>query len=197
MVLMPPADRDDLGRNVHDDRLAVQTDVFPTLADICGVPIPDSVEGLSLVGDEKREYIFGGHGEEDRPNAHDPRQPVQAGLLPRGKCDATVRSARRPPRDTRTRRRSRTREREGSLDRSAHREHVRRGHGLGGRRNAGGYAGAATGSDAPHAQPVLRKPARDTASDMRRAGSRICHRECRPETFRIHREGGHDTYGGR
>ena len=67
MVLMPPADRDDLGRNVHDNRLAVQADVFPTLADICGVPIPDTVEGLSLVGDEKREYVFGGHGEEDRP----------------------------------------------------------------------------------------------------------------------------------
>ena len=67
MVLMPPADRDDLGRNVHDDRLAVQADVFPTLADICDVPIPDTVEGLSLVGDERREYVFGGHGEEDRP----------------------------------------------------------------------------------------------------------------------------------
>jgi len=67
MLLMPPADRTDIGPNLHDDRLAVQADVFPTLADICGIPIPDTVEGLSLVGDQKREFVYGEHGVEDRP----------------------------------------------------------------------------------------------------------------------------------
>ena len=65
MVLMPPANRADIGKNVCDDRLVVQADIFPTLADICGVPIPDTVEGLSMVGDRKRDYIYGEHWENE------------------------------------------------------------------------------------------------------------------------------------
>lgn len=67
LILMPPADRTDLGHGVRDDRLAAQADVFPTLADICRVPLPDGVEGRSLVGPERREYVYGEHGEDDRP----------------------------------------------------------------------------------------------------------------------------------
>ena len=65
MVLMPPANRPDIGKDLHDDRLVVQADIFPTLADICGVPIPDTVEGLSMIGDRKRDYIYGEHWENE------------------------------------------------------------------------------------------------------------------------------------
>lgn len=67
MVFMPPANRTDIARNFIDARLAVQADVFPTLAEVCGIPIPDTVEGLSMLGHDKREYIYGEHGEDDRP----------------------------------------------------------------------------------------------------------------------------------
>jgi arylsulfatase A-like enzyme len=32
---------------------------MPTLLDLCDLPIPDSVEGQSLVSDEPRDYIYG------------------------------------------------------------------------------------------------------------------------------------------
>lgn len=63
LILMPPAGRDDIGQGLHDDRLAVHADILPTLADICGIPIPDTVEGNSLIRDVKRDYIYGEHGE--------------------------------------------------------------------------------------------------------------------------------------
>lgn len=65
MILMQPAGRTDIGRGVLDDRLVVQADIFPTLAEICGIPIPDSVEGLSMVGERKRDYIYGEHWEHE------------------------------------------------------------------------------------------------------------------------------------
>ena len=65
MVLMPPANRGDIGKGVRDDRLVVQADIFPTLADICGVPVPDTVEGMSMIGDRKRDYIYGEHWENE------------------------------------------------------------------------------------------------------------------------------------
>ena len=65
MVLMPPASHSEIGKNLRDDRLVVQADIFPTLADICGVPVPDTIEGLSMVGDRKRDYIYGEHWENE------------------------------------------------------------------------------------------------------------------------------------
>ena len=160
MVLMPPANRDDLGRNVHDDRLAVQADVFPTLADICGMPIPDTVEGLSLVGDEKREYIFGGHGEEDRPTRMVRDTKHKLVYYPEGNVTQLF-DLHDDPRETR--------------DLSGDSEHTDvqarltdllienmygRGHGMGGRREVEGNAGPEPGIEAPHAKPELRQPAR-------------------------------------
>ena len=67
MILMPPANRTDIGQGLRDDRLAVQADVFPTLAEICGIETPKTVEGLSLTGEKTRAYIYGEHGEDQRP----------------------------------------------------------------------------------------------------------------------------------
>ena len=66
MVLMPPVGLQGVGINECDERLAVHADVFPTLAEICGIPVPHTAEGLSLIGSEKRDYVYGEHWEDDR-----------------------------------------------------------------------------------------------------------------------------------
>jgi arylsulfatase len=42
-----------------DHRLVGLQDVMPTLLSLAGIPIPDSVEGVSMVGGEQRESLFG------------------------------------------------------------------------------------------------------------------------------------------
>jgi arylsulfatase A-like enzyme len=42
-----------------DDRLVAQADVMPTLLDLCDIPVPDSVEGVSMVDGPRREYLYG------------------------------------------------------------------------------------------------------------------------------------------
>ena len=37
---------------------------MPTLLDLAGVPIPDTVEGVSMVGDRRRERLYGEVGED-------------------------------------------------------------------------------------------------------------------------------------
>ena len=60
MVLVPTRQQvESTGINHRDDRLVAQADVMPTLLDLCDVPVPDSVEGLSMVGDEERDYLYG------------------------------------------------------------------------------------------------------------------------------------------
>lgn len=64
MVLMgTEADRR-VGFSDTDDRLVGLKDVMPTLLDLAGIDIPDSVEGLSMVGDQKRDYLYGEFGED-------------------------------------------------------------------------------------------------------------------------------------
>lgn len=42
-----------------DDRLVCLRDIMPTLLDLAGLTIPSSVEGVSMLGPEKREYLYG------------------------------------------------------------------------------------------------------------------------------------------
>jgi arylsulfatase A-like enzyme len=42
-----------------DDRLVGWQDVMPTLLDLAGVAIPSTVEGLSMVGEQRREWLYG------------------------------------------------------------------------------------------------------------------------------------------
>ena len=44
-------------------RLVGWQDVMPTLLDLAGIDIPDTVEGLSMVGEERRNYLYGECGE--------------------------------------------------------------------------------------------------------------------------------------
>ncbi len=66
-IIVPTLDSDDLGYDRTDDRLVELKDMMPTLLDMCGLPIPTSVEGLSLV-DEKnsRQCVYGELWEDDR-----------------------------------------------------------------------------------------------------------------------------------
>ena len=64
MILVPQADRTDLGQHRLDDRLAAHCDIFPTLMELCEIPVPETVEGQSLVGDSRRDTLYGEHWED-------------------------------------------------------------------------------------------------------------------------------------
>lgn len=42
-----------------DHRIACLEDLMPTLLEFCGLPIPETVEGISLLSDAKRDLLFG------------------------------------------------------------------------------------------------------------------------------------------
>ena len=55
-----------VGHHRVDERLVGWQDVMPTLLDLSGIEIPETVEGLSMVGDERRDYLYGEVGEDAR-----------------------------------------------------------------------------------------------------------------------------------
>jgi len=65
MLLMGTKDCPRVGIRRTDDRLVGLQDVMPTLLDLAGLEIPDSVEGQSMVGDARRSTFYGEHGESD------------------------------------------------------------------------------------------------------------------------------------
>ena len=66
LVLVPQSEREELGGYVLDDRLAAQADIMPTLLELCDIRVPDSVEGLSLIGNKRHEYLYGEHWDDER-----------------------------------------------------------------------------------------------------------------------------------
>lgn len=59
LILLGVADDPRVGHNQVDERLVGWQDVMPTLLDLAGVPIPASVEGISALGEERRDYFYG------------------------------------------------------------------------------------------------------------------------------------------
>jgi arylsulfatase len=61
-----------------DDRLVGLQDVMPTLLDLAGVPIPETVEGISMVGSGRRETLIGECREDANATrmAHDGRHKL-------------------------------------------------------------------------------------------------------------------------
>jgi arylsulfatase A-like enzyme len=64
MILVGAAGDGRVGYNWMDNRLVGWQDVMPTLLDLAGVPIPETVDGLSMVGEQKRSWLYGEIGED-------------------------------------------------------------------------------------------------------------------------------------
>ena len=65
-MILVGAERDGrIGHRQVDDRLVGWQDVMPTLLDLAGIKVPGSVEGRSMLGDWKREWLYGEVGEGD------------------------------------------------------------------------------------------------------------------------------------
>lgn len=65
MILMPNKGNPRTEDGVVDDRLVGFADVMPTLLDLCGIDVPDSCDGISMVGEKRHDYIYGECGEDD------------------------------------------------------------------------------------------------------------------------------------
>ena len=66
-IIIPAEGDERLKPNTVDNRLVELRDMMPTLLDLAGVPIPQSVDGLSLVNPgNKRDYTYGELWEDDR-----------------------------------------------------------------------------------------------------------------------------------
>ncbi len=61
MILSGPVISGQAGQIDH--RLCCLADVMPTILDICGLDVPETVEGISMESDHTREYLYGEVGE--------------------------------------------------------------------------------------------------------------------------------------
>ncbi len=59
MLLMGVKGDKRVGHHLTDDRLVGWQDVMPTLLDLCGINIPDTVEGQSMLSNSTRDYFYG------------------------------------------------------------------------------------------------------------------------------------------
>jgi arylsulfatase A-like enzyme len=59
MLLVGAAGDSRVGTGRVDERLVGWQDIMPTLLDLAGIPCPDTVAGLSMVGETKRPHLYG------------------------------------------------------------------------------------------------------------------------------------------
>jgi arylsulfatase len=64
MILMGTTGDSRVGQQRTDDRLVGLQDVMPTLLDMAGVRIPETVEGRSMLGEWRRPSLYGEFGED-------------------------------------------------------------------------------------------------------------------------------------
>jgi arylsulfatase len=64
MIIMGVKGDERVGYNRIDDRVVCWEDVMPTLLDLAGIDIPDTVEGFSMFGEGKRDWLYGEIGED-------------------------------------------------------------------------------------------------------------------------------------
>lgn len=72
LIIYDPGSILGLKGRTFSDEIAELRDIFPTLADIAGIPVPDSVEGKSLLkclrsGESTRAYLHGEHTAQQKP----------------------------------------------------------------------------------------------------------------------------------
>ena len=66
-IIVPTEDDKSFCPNTTDPRLVELRDIMPTLLDMAGIPIPETVDGISLLNpSNKREYVYGELWEDDR-----------------------------------------------------------------------------------------------------------------------------------
>lgn len=63
LIISGPAGDEKVPTNKVDSRLVGIQDVMPTLLDLCGIAVPESVEGLSVVANKSRDLLYGEEGE--------------------------------------------------------------------------------------------------------------------------------------
>lgn len=63
LFIVPASGNSRLAPGTEDDRFVEFGDIMPTLLDLAEIPIPGHVNQLSMVGETRREYIYGEHGE--------------------------------------------------------------------------------------------------------------------------------------
>lgn len=59
MILVPPRNHPFGSPGTVDDRLMTLADVMPGLLSLAGLPTPDTCDGVSFAGDERRDSIYG------------------------------------------------------------------------------------------------------------------------------------------
>lgn len=59
MILVGAAGDEWVGHHRTDDRLMGLVDVMPTLLELAGLEVPCTVEGLSMVGEHRRDWLYG------------------------------------------------------------------------------------------------------------------------------------------
>jgi arylsulfatase A-like enzyme len=68
LVVVPAQGDDRLRVSFRDDRLVELRDVMPTLLELAGIAVPETVEGQSLLEATRRPYLYGEHYEDIRAN---------------------------------------------------------------------------------------------------------------------------------
>ena len=99
MLLLGPANDERTPAGTQDDRLVGWQDVMPTLLDLAGIPIPETVQGTSMVGDARPPLSLRRSRRRAHGITHDPAGPVQTDLLPNRQPFSVVRSGSRPAGD--------------------------------------------------------------------------------------------------
>jgi len=85
-IIVPTAEYKQFGSYMVDDRLVELRDMMPTLLDMAGIPIPETVEGASLVSDARRDYLYGEHYVDDRANRMIRSERYKMIYYPVGNC---------------------------------------------------------------------------------------------------------------
>lgn len=62
LLLVPREGDGRVAEGFRDPRIAEYGDIMPTLLQLAGIPVPNSVDRLSLIGSRRREYLYGEHG---------------------------------------------------------------------------------------------------------------------------------------
>lgn len=65
MILVPSADYSRVGHHRTDNRLVELRDVMPTLLDLAGIDIPETVSGISMATDASRDCLYMEHYEDE------------------------------------------------------------------------------------------------------------------------------------